>query len=107
MYVNNELTTLKTDIQIKVNKVKAGMLGVPVNEIDRSVRMAIAGLNIGTFRKENGDEYNINVRFPGVIIKTLEALQKVYVTPATHAIRSPGATGRYTIQCFAHQYQAL
>ncbi|WP_262707691.1 efflux RND transporter permease subunit [Paraflavitalea soli] len=80
MYVNNELTTLKTDIRIKVNKEKAGMLGVPVNEIDRSVRMAIAGLNIGTFRKENGDEYNINVTLPRGDHQTLEALQKVYVT---------------------------
>ncbi len=80
MYVNNELTTLKTDIKIKVNKEKAGMLGVAVNEIDRSVRMAIAGLNIGTFRKENGDEYNINVTLPRGDHQTLEALQKVYVT---------------------------
>lgn len=79
MYVNNELTTLKTDIKIKVNKEKAGILGVPVNEIDRSVRMAIAGLNIGAFRKENGDEYNINVTLPRGNHQTLDALQKVYV----------------------------
>lgn len=82
MYVKNELTTLKTDIKIKVNKEKAGMLGVPVNEIDRSVRMAIAGLNIGTFRKENGDEYNINVALPRGDHQTLDALQKVYVSTA-------------------------
>ncbi|MDF2187493.1 efflux RND transporter permease subunit [Paraflavitalea sp. CAU 1676] len=80
MYVNNELTTLKTDVKIKVNKDKAGMLGVPVNEIDRSVRMAIAGLNIGTFRKDNGDEYNINVTLPRGDHQTIEALQKVYVS---------------------------
>ncbi len=42
--------------------------------------MAIAGLNIGTFRKENGDEYNINVTLPRGEHQTLEALQKVYVT---------------------------
>lgn len=82
MYVKNELTTLKTDVKIKVNKEKAGMLGVPVNEIDRSVRMAIAGLNIGTFRKENGDEYNINVALPRGDHQTLDALQKVYVSTA-------------------------
>ena len=82
MYVKNELTTLKTDVKIKVNKEKAGMLGVPVNEIDRSIRMAIAGLNIGTFRKENGDEYNINVALPRGDHQTLDALQKVYVSTA-------------------------
>jgi multidrug efflux pump subunit AcrB len=85
MYVNNELTTLKTDVRIKVNKEKAGLLGVPVNEIDRSVRMAIAGLNIGTFRKENGDEYNINLTLPRGKRQTIEALQKVYISTYNNA----------------------
>jgi multidrug efflux pump subunit AcrB len=80
MYVNNELTTLKTDLRVKVNKDKAGMLGVPVNEIDRTVRMAVAGLNIGTFRKENGDEYNINVTLPREERQTFDAFGKVYVS---------------------------
>ena len=56
------------------------MLGVPVNEIDRTVRMAIAGLNIGTFRKENGDEYNINVTLPRQERQTFDAFGKVYVS---------------------------
>jgi hypothetical protein len=51
MYVNNELTTLKTDLRVKVNKEKAGMLGVPVHEIDRTVRMAIAGLKSANSEK--------------------------------------------------------
>jgi multidrug efflux pump subunit AcrB len=81
MYVNNELTTLKTDIDVKVNKEKAGILGVPVNEIDRTVRMAVAGLDIGKFRKDNdkGDDYNINVCLPRTGRQTLDALDKIYV----------------------------
>jgi multidrug efflux pump subunit AcrB len=80
IYVNNELTTLKTDLQVKVNKEKAGLLGVPVNDIDRTIRMAVAGLNIGTFRKENGDEYNITVTLPRHERQTFDAFSKVYVT---------------------------
>jgi multidrug efflux pump subunit AcrB len=80
IYVNNDLTTLKTDIHVKVNKEKAGILGVPVSEIDRTVRMAVAGLNIGTFRKENGDEYNINVTLPRGDHQDLDAFNKVYVS---------------------------
>ena len=80
IYVNNELTTLKTDIKVKVNKEKAGILGVPVNEIDRTVRLAVAGLDIGKFRKDNGDEYNINVCLPRTQRQTLDALDKVYVS---------------------------
>lgn len=89
IYVNNELTTLKTDLRVKVNKEKAGLLGVPVNEIDRTIRMSVAGLNIGTFRKENGDEYNITVTLPrpagGEEKQTFEAFSKVYVTSVTGA----------------------
>jgi multidrug efflux pump subunit AcrB len=42
--------------------------------------MAIAGLNIGTFRKENGDEYNINVTLPRGERQTFDAFGKVYVS---------------------------
>jgi multidrug efflux pump subunit AcrB len=80
LYVKNELTTLKTDIKVKVNKDKAGILGVPVNEIDRTVRLAAAGLDIGKFRKENGDDYNINVCLPRAQRQSLDALDKVYVS---------------------------
>lgn len=80
MYVNNELTTLKTDLRVRVNKAKAGMLGVPINEIDRTIRLAVAGLNIGTFRKENGDEYNINVTLPHGERQHFDAFNNVYVS---------------------------
>ena len=83
IYVNNELTTLKTDLRVKVNKEKAGLLGVPVHEIDRTIRMSVAGLNIGTFRKENGDEYNITVTLPRDERQTFDAFSKVYVSSVT------------------------
>ncbi|HEX6432407.1 MAG TPA: efflux RND transporter permease subunit, partial [Niastella sp.] len=88
IYVNNELTTLKTDLRVKVNKEKAGLLGVPVHEIDRTIRMSVAGLNIGTFRKENGDEYNITVTLlpqSGKERQTFDAFSKVYVSSVTGA----------------------
>jgi multidrug efflux pump subunit AcrB len=85
MYVNNDLTTLKTDVRIKVNKAKAGMLGVPIHEIDRTIRMAVAGLNVGTYRKENGDEYNINVTLPRGDRPTLDAFGKIYVSSISGA----------------------
>jgi multidrug efflux pump subunit AcrB len=85
IYVNNELTTLKTDLRVKVNKQKAGMLGVPVHEIDRTIRMAVAGLNIGTYRKENGDEYNITVALPHEEHQTFDVFSKIYVSSVTGA----------------------
>jgi multidrug efflux pump subunit AcrB len=85
IYVNNDLTTLKTDIKVKVNKEKAGILGVPTGEIDRTVRLAITGLDIGKFRKDNDkdNDYNINVCLPRGPHQTLAALNKVYVNSYT------------------------
>lgn len=85
IYVNNDLTTLKTDIKVKVNKEKAGILGVPVNEIDRTIRLAIAGLDVGKFRKDNDkdNDCNINVCLPRGPHQTLDALDKVYVNSYT------------------------
>jgi Cation/multidrug efflux pump len=56
------------------------MLGVPVHEIDRTIRMAVAGLNIGTFRKKDGDKVNINVTLPRGNRQTYDAFGKVYVS---------------------------
>ncbi|PWT76798.1 MAG: multidrug transporter AcrB [Bacteroidetes bacterium] len=86
MYVNNDLTTLKTDIKVKVNKDKAGLLGVAVSEIDRTIRMAVTGLNIGTYRKENGDEYNINITLPKNNKQTFDVFKKIFVSSYNGAL---------------------
>jgi len=61
IYVNNPLKNLKSDIKIDINKEKAQALGIPTVNIDRTVRMAVAGINVGKFLnpKSNGDDYNI------------------------------------------------
>ncbi len=81
MYVNNNLTTLKTDIKVNVNKQKAAMLGVATNEIDKTIRMAVVGLNIGTFRndKEDDDDYNINITLPRDNRQSFDVFKKINV----------------------------
>jgi len=85
MYVNNDLITLKTDIKVNVNKDKAAMLGVATSEIDKTIRMAIAGLNIGTFRKDNDDDedYNINITLPRTGRQTFDVFNKINVASNT------------------------
>src|SRR5439155_10219526 len=81
MYVKNDLTTLKTDIKVNVKKEKAAMLGVSTSEINKTIRMAIAGLNIGTFRKDNDDDedYNINITLPREGRQTFGVFNKINV----------------------------
>ncbi len=64
IYVNNPLANRKTDLRIRINKEKAGLLGLSVADINRTIRLAVAGLNIGTFQDLAGDDFTINVTIP-------------------------------------------
>ncbi|CAD5258953.1 MULTISPECIES: efflux RND transporter permease subunit [unclassified Imperialibacter] len=79
IYVNNPLATLKTDLRFRINKDKAGMLGVPLAEVDKAIRMAVAGLTVGDFTDANGKEYNLLVTVPKGSITDMSVFDRVYV----------------------------
>ncbi|MFN7119835.1 MAG: efflux RND transporter permease subunit [Saprospiraceae bacterium] len=86
IYVTNPLKTQKTDLAININKEKASALGVPVAEIDRTVRMGVAGLGVGNFRDEDGDEYEIVVTVPKQTkVPNLDVFDKMYVNSLSGA----------------------
>ncbi len=86
IYVENPLTALKTDLQVKINKDKAAMLGIPVVDIDRTVRMGIAGIPAGTYRENNGDKYTISVSLPRGDRPGMDAFGKMYVASGSGAL---------------------
>jgi len=70
IYIDNPLKVQPTDFRVIINKEKAGLLGVNTSDIDRMVRLGIAGLNVGNFREDGQtDDYNINVSIPRSNIK--------------------------------------
>jgi len=81
MYVDNPIATVKTDLQVIINKDKAATLGIPVADIDRMVRLSIAGLNLGAFSaKADGEDYNLTVTLPKTgTFATLDALKNLYI----------------------------
>lgn len=84
IYTSNPLRTLPTDLRVVINKDKAGMLGIPTSDIDRTVRLGIAGINVGKFREDDGDEFNINLTVPSDSVrKTLDIFGKLYVNNLT------------------------
>ncbi len=85
IYVKNPLTTRRTDLRVKINKEKAGMLGVSIADINRTVRLAIAGLNIGSYKDSKGDDYNINVTLPKGKTTNSDILKNLYVNTLTGA----------------------
>jgi multidrug efflux pump subunit AcrB len=83
IYVNNPLSNQQTDLHVKINKEKAGQLGVAISDIDRAIRLGVAGLNVGKFTPGEGeDEININVTLP----KNKYADMKVFNTLQVNSI---------------------
>jgi multidrug efflux pump subunit AcrB len=77
--VNNDLGALKSDLKVKIDREKARTLGIQTADIDRTIRLAIAGLNIGSFTDENNDDYNIIVEAPKDKFATLKVFQGIFV----------------------------
>jgi multidrug efflux pump subunit AcrB len=80
--VNNPARLLRTDLDLGIDTEKAGLLGVSALEVNRTVRMAVAGLSAGQFRAANGDEYDITLRLPMRERPTIEALDAIEVSTA-------------------------
>jgi multidrug efflux pump subunit AcrB len=80
--VNNPVRLLRTDLNLGIDTQKAGLLGVSAHEVNRTVRLAVAGLSAGQFRAANGDEYDITLRLPMKERPAIEALDSIDVSTA-------------------------
>ncbi|TAE33556.1 MAG: efflux RND transporter permease subunit [Cytophagales bacterium] len=84
IYINNPLASRKTDLRIRINKEKAGLLGMSIADVNRTIRLAIAGLNVGTYKATGGsDDYAINVTIPKGAITDQSVLNNLYVNTLT------------------------
>ncbi|HYM34087.1 MAG TPA: efflux RND transporter permease subunit, partial [Steroidobacteraceae bacterium] len=80
--VVNPVKVQRTNMRLSVDAKKAAMLGVPSVEIDRAVRLSVAGLPVGKFKETNGEQYDIVVRTPISARADLTALSEVRVASA-------------------------
>jgi multidrug efflux pump subunit AcrB len=79
MYVNNPVSNLKSDIRVVINQEKARMTGINTVDIDRTIRLAVAGLDMGTFSDAAGEDYNIYLTTPKNERATLASLDNLFV----------------------------
>lgn len=84
-YIKNPLTQSLTDIKVTVNAEKAGMLGVPAVETDRTIRLALAGVIAGKYHDRDGKEYSISLRLPRQNTTPLSSLNNIYVASLSGA----------------------
>jgi len=79
VYINNELNTYKSDVKIKINKEKARTLGVLTSDIDRVIRLAVAGLTVGDYIDDRGDSRNVVITLARDKFSNLDAFKNLYV----------------------------
>ena len=84
--VNNPLRVPRTNLRLAIDSQKAGLLGVPTVEIDRAVRLAVAGLPAGTYKNPDGEQYPIIVRAPVGARASLAQLADVRVPSISGAL---------------------
>lgn len=78
-YINNELNAYKSDLKINIDREKARTLGVLTSDVDRVIRMAVAGLNVGDYIDDRGDSRNVVITLPREKFSNLDALKNLYV----------------------------
>ena len=79
VYINNELNTYKSDVKIAINKEKARTLGVLTSDIDKVIRMAVAGLTVGDYIDDRGDSRNVVITLTRDKFSNLDVFKNLYV----------------------------
>lgn len=77
--VDNPIRNRSTDLFFRINCDKAMMLGVPIHQIDMTIRSYVNGNKIGEFRDKNAEEYSMVMRYDYVDKFRLEDFDKISV----------------------------
>ncbi|MGV8997350.1 MAG: efflux RND transporter permease subunit [Parvibaculaceae bacterium] len=81
--VTNPMRLDRTDLNLGIDTEKAAMVGVAPGAIDRVVRLAIAGEQVGIFREADGEQFNITLRLPLDTHHSVSELENIYVPTST------------------------
>lgn len=81
IYINNPVKNNMVDFKLAIDKEKAASLGVSSTSIDRTVRLAVAGLDVATYSNPDAenDDFKIRLRFPGKAIPDLNVFNSLSV----------------------------
>ncbi|MDF1547769.1 MAG: efflux RND transporter permease subunit, partial [Bacteroidales bacterium] len=108
--IENNLSKKRTDLYFNINKEKASMYGVPIYEIDKTIRTAVNGMVVSKYRDKEGKEYDIEMRMPVGQEFTVADFDKVYVKSLSGKIiplnqlarlefkKEPGQISRFDLQ---------
>lgn len=82
IYVKNDVDLMKSDLRLNINTEKSRSLGILTADIDKTVRLAVSGMELGQYTNEKGDDYDIVVNAPKDKFATLKTFDDIYVNNA-------------------------
>lgn len=85
IYIDNPVRNLKSDIKVDIDKDKARMLGLNTVDIDRTVRFAVAGVNLGNFTDALDKDYNILLTTPRKEKADMSVFKDIYINSVNGA----------------------
>jgi multidrug efflux pump subunit AcrB len=84
-YVFNPMATQKTDLKVRINKEKAGLLGVQVATIDQTTRIAVAGLQVASLDAGEGkDKVGVQVNLAKNGFQAIDVFNRIYLNSVTN-----------------------
>ena len=78
--IDNPLGTDKTELNIRLNKEKAGLVNLSYLTFDQTVRASLTGLRFDQVSLEDGEKYPVVVRMPFTENPNVSDFNKVYFT---------------------------
>ncbi|MEI6950393.1 efflux RND transporter permease subunit [Paraflavisolibacter sp. H34] len=79
LYVKNESDLQKSDLKLNIHTEKARTLAVQPADIKKTVRLSVAGVPVGKYAPEQGDDLNIIMSAPKEQFATVGTLDRVFV----------------------------
>lgn len=78
--LENLFVKTNTELLFDINRDKANIFGVPLIEIDRTIRTAVAGIEVTKFRDTKGDQFDVVLKMQSNGDFEPEDLDKIYVS---------------------------
>ena len=81
LYVHNPVRNNKMDIRLDIDRQKAWALGVSTTQIDQTVRLALAGADLGIYTdpQQDNTDYQIRLSVPRPAYADLDVFDDLYV----------------------------
>lgn len=86
--IDNPASIEKIDLKVDINKDKAGLIGLPIRDVDLAIRAGLTGIKVTDITTGSGDKYPLIVRLPFEEQIKLGDFGRIYI-PTVNGVQVP------------------